>query len=318
MNLADRVTSRLKLRDLRLLDTVVRQGTMAKAASQLNLTQPAVSKAIAEMEQLLGVRLIDRGRQGVEATPQGRALLRRGVAIFDELRQGVSEIEHISDPTAGELRIGAPEPMGAGLLPLVIERLSKQHPLVSFFVAQAAVGSARATVPQYQDLRERNVDLVLGPTWPAVGRDFERETLFKEPLRVAAGVRNPLTRHRNLKLSDLVDEPWCLPAPGTVAGIRCTEAFRASGLEWPTKAIASTSVQLQLGMLATGRFLTMFPNSLLHFSGERMGMKALPIDLKVPTLPVGIITLKNRTISPVARLFIEAARDITKPLSKIA
>src|SRR5690349_3079336 len=136
MNLADRVTSRLKLRDLRLLDTVVRQGTMAKAASQLNLTQPAVSKAIAEMEQLLGVRLIDRGRQGVEATPQGRALLRRGVAIFDELRQGVSEIEHISDPTAGELRIGAPEPMGAGLLPLVIERLSKQHPLVSFFVAQ--------------------------------------------------------------------------------------------------------------------------------------------------------------------------------------
>ena len=84
MELIDRVAYRLKLRDLRLLDTVVRQGTMAKAAVQLHLSQPAVSKAVAEMEQLLGVRLIDRGRQGIEPTPHGQALLKSAVAIFDE------------------------------------------------------------------------------------------------------------------------------------------------------------------------------------------------------------------------------------------
>src|ERR1043165_3398659 len=108
MELIDRVAHRLKLRDLRLLDTVVRWGSMAKAANELNISQPAVSKAIAEMEHVLRVRLIDRGRQGVEPTPHGLALLRRGVAIYDELRQGVAEIENLSDPTVGEVRVAAP------------------------------------------------------------------------------------------------------------------------------------------------------------------------------------------------------------------
>src|SRR5262249_54495939 len=105
MQLVDRVSQRLKLRDLRLLDAVVRWKSMAKAATQLNVTQPAVSKAIAEMEHTLGVRLLDRSRQGIEPTPYGRALLKRGAAIFDELRQGVREIEFLSDPAAGEVRI---------------------------------------------------------------------------------------------------------------------------------------------------------------------------------------------------------------------
>src|SRR5215212_267070 len=98
MNTIDRVAHRLKLRDLRLLDAVVRARSMVRAAAQLNLTQPAVSKAVSELEH----------------TPHGRALLRRGVAIFDELRQGVSELESLSDPTAGEVRVATSEPIAAG------------------------------------------------------------------------------------------------------------------------------------------------------------------------------------------------------------
>ena len=118
MALVDRVAYRLKLRDLRLLDAVVRWRSMAKAAAQLNVTQPAVSKTIAELEHVLGVRLLDRSRQGVEPTPQGRALLKRGAAMFDELRLGVAEIEHLSDPTAGEVRIATSEPMAGGNAPV--------------------------------------------------------------------------------------------------------------------------------------------------------------------------------------------------------
>src|SRR5215475_8393063 len=114
MALVDRVVHRFKLRDLRLLDMVVRWGSMAKASNQLHLSQAAISKAIAEMEHVLGVRLIERGRQGVEPTPHGRALLKRGVAIFDELRQGVAEIEFLSDPTVGEVHVSASEPVAAG------------------------------------------------------------------------------------------------------------------------------------------------------------------------------------------------------------
>src|SRR6185503_16540366 len=122
VDLTDRVASRLKLRDLRLLDTVVRWGSMAKAASQLNLSQPAVSKAVAEMEHVLGVRLIDRGRHGVEPTPHGTALLKRGIAIYDELRQGVADIERLSAPGTGEVRIAASEPIAAGLLTMLISQ----------------------------------------------------------------------------------------------------------------------------------------------------------------------------------------------------
>ena len=117
MALIDRVAHRLKLRDLRLLQAVVQWQSMAKAAAHLNLTQPAVSKAISELEYTLGVRLLDRSRQGIEPTAHGRALIKRGIAIFDELRQGVSEIEYLSDPTAGEVRVAASIVMAAGILP---------------------------------------------------------------------------------------------------------------------------------------------------------------------------------------------------------
>ena len=157
MKLIDRITHRLKLRDLRLLDVVVRSRSIARAAAQLNLTQPAVSKAISELERTLGVRLLDRSRQGIEPTPYGGILLNSSAAIFDDLRQGVREIEFLSDPTAGELRIGATEPMIAGILPMIFTRISRRHPRIVFQVTQFHVGTQ-----QVRELRERNVDLSLG------------------------------------------------------------------------------------------------------------------------------------------------------------
>src|SRR5262245_30033858 len=119
---------RLTLRDLHILLAVVRRGSMAKAAAELAISQPAVSRAIADMELTLGLRLPDRGRQGVEPTAYGRALVRRGTTIFDELTQGLQELEFLADPTRGELRIGSSESVAAGLLPVVIDRFTRLHP----------------------------------------------------------------------------------------------------------------------------------------------------------------------------------------------
>src|SRR4051812_43502432 len=98
MQLSDRIGRRLKLQDLHVLITVVQTGSMGKAAERLNTTQPNVSRSIAELEHTLGVRLLDRSRQGVEPTEYGRALLDCGVAVFDELRQGVKNIEFLANP----------------------------------------------------------------------------------------------------------------------------------------------------------------------------------------------------------------------------
>jgi DNA-binding transcriptional LysR family regulator len=318
MALVDRVAHRLKLRDLRLLETVVRWGSMAKASSQLHLSQPAVSKAIAEMEHLLGVRLIERGRQGVEPTPHGRVLLKRGVAIFDELRQGVAEIEFLSDPNVGEVHVSASEPITAGLLPNLIAEFSRRYPKISIYVTQVPILGLQAQSPQYHDLRERNVDMVLGPIFdPILEEDLAAEPLFSESSVVAVGTKSKWARLRSLRLADLVDEPWCLQPPNTRAGASHIEGFQSSGLDIPRKRVFSNSVQTQIGLLGSQRYLTIFPNSLLRFGGRRLSIKALPIKLPIKPWDVGVITLKRRSISPAVQRFVEMARQIAKPLEKL-
>ena len=98
MQWSDRVGRRLKLRDLHILLTVARSGSMGKAATELAISQPSISKAIADAEHAVGLRLLDRGPQGIEPTIYGRALLKCGTAVFDEIRQGVKELEFLTDP----------------------------------------------------------------------------------------------------------------------------------------------------------------------------------------------------------------------------
>src|SRR5215510_6097973 len=101
MQLADRIGRRLKLRELHILLAVAERGSMARAADDLAVSQPVVSKTIADLERTLGVRLLDRSRHGVEPTLYGQALLKRSTAAFDELRQGIKDIEFLAEPTAG-------------------------------------------------------------------------------------------------------------------------------------------------------------------------------------------------------------------------
>src|SRR3954466_14147852 len=127
MQLSDRIGRRMKLHDLHVLMAVVQAGSMSKAAQLLNTTQPAISRSIADLENTIGVRLLDRGRHGVEPTEYGRALLDGGVAMFDDLRQAVKNIELLTNPTVGEVRVGAPDPIIVGMLPAVLDRLRRKY-----------------------------------------------------------------------------------------------------------------------------------------------------------------------------------------------
>ena len=307
----DQIRRRLKLNDLHILLTVARRGSMGKAATELALSQPAVSKSVAYMERTLGVRLLDRTAFGAEPTLYGRALLKWGAAVFDDLRQSVNEIEFLADSTVGELRIGATEPIVAGLLPVVIGRLARQHPRLVFHVTQIPV------VFQYREVRERAVDLMITrmPD-PAAHDDLSMEFLFDDPQFVVAGKDNPWARRRNIKLADLVDDPWTLPRSDTAAGRLIAETFHACSLQVPQTAVVCNSIQMHNALLATGPFLAMFPRSLLHFSAKRLSIKVLPVELPPRQAPVGITTLKNRMISPVAQLFIETTREVVKKLAR--
>ena len=311
MDLNDRVTGRLKMSDLRMLLAVAQWGSMSKAARHLNITQSAVSKALTELEQTLGVRLLDRNPQGVEPTPYGRALLNRGIAIFDELQQGVKDIQFLADPTAGELRIGIGAPM-AGFLSDVIERLSLRHPKMLFHVVQRDV-----TVLLNSDLRGRMIDLVLGRVAIPIDEEtFSAEILFDDHLFVVAGATNPWIRRRKIALAELLGERWILPALAGLAGVHMADAFLANGLQVPRVSVITNSIHVRNRLLATGRYLATVPGVELRFSDQRKSLNVLPVNLKVRPRPVGIIALKNRTLGPAAQIFVDEVRALAKRMIK--
>jgi DNA-binding transcriptional LysR family regulator len=309
-----RIGRRIRLRDLHVLLTVVQCGSMAKAARGLGVTQPAVSKAIAELENILGVRLLDRGPQGVEATLYGSALVRRGLTVFDELRQGVGEIAFMADPAVGHVRIGCNESLTAAMLPAVISRLSDQYPGVTLDVAQMS----RPITVEIRELRERNVDLIIGRgVFPIPEDDLNAEILFEEPLVVVTGAQSPWARRRKIDLAELVDEKWILFAPHEAPGALLAESFRARGLRAPRTNVTTSSFHLRDALLMTGDYLTVVPSCMVRvFNAKHLTVKCLPIDLPVQQRPVAIFTLKNRTLSPVAELFIKCVRAVAKPLGQ--
>jgi DNA-binding transcriptional LysR family regulator len=311
MQLSDRIGSRMKLQDLHVLMTVVQAGSMGKAAQRLNTTQPNISRSIAELEQTLGVRLLDRHRQGIEPTEYGRALLDCGVAAFDDLRQGVKNVAFLADPAAGELRIGTTTLLAASFVSALVDRLSRRYPRMIFHVVTGY------TETLHRELAERKVDLlIIRGSGPIADPRYDFEFLFDDSYVVAVGAQNQWVRRRRIEIAELVNELWVLPPPDSVIGSIVMEAFRASGLDYPRVSVVTDCPHMRISLLATGRFVTIFPASAFRFLTKRSELKILPVELPTARRPNGIVTLKNRALSPVAKLFMDCAREVAKPLAK--
>jgi DNA-binding transcriptional LysR family regulator len=305
-----RIGRRLKLRDLHILSVVVQWGSMAKAASQLAMSQPSVSESIASLEATLRVRLLDRNARGVEPTLYAHALLKRGHVVFDELMQGVRDIEFLADPKVGEIRVASGDTGAAGLLAPVIDRLSRRYPEIVFRVAQAS-----AEPLEFPELRERKVDVALARISKSfVQDDLNVEVLFDDPTRVVVGALSPWARRRKVSLAELVDEAWTFTSDQVIRDL-ITEAFKSHGLEAPREKVSASSMLLRNRLLATGRYLTVLPESVLRYNAKQWALKALPVDLDMKPMSFTIITLKNRTVSPVIKLFVEQVRAVAKTMS---
>ena len=304
-----RIERRVSLRDLRVLVSVIESGSMGKAARLLATSQPAISRSIADLEHAFGVRLLERSAYGVEPTPYGNALLKRGIAMFDELGQGVKDIGFLADPSVGDLSIAASIALAEGLVCSVMNDLSRRYPRLNFDVL------ASDTATAYRALLDRKVDLaVVHVIDPIVTEHMHVETLLRDPHVVVAGLQNRLLRRRRIKLSDLVDEPWAMPPPGSPYCSVVFEAFRASKLKIPRSVVSST-LPVRTTLLATGNFLSMVPWSVMQFPPKNLLLRTLPIDLPATARPLALVTLKNRTLNPVAGVFADQMRATAKRLT---
>ena len=301
----------MKLQDLHVFMTVVQAGSMGKAAQILNTTQPNISRSIGELEHALGVRLLDRHRQGIQPTEYGRALLDCGVAVFDDLLQGMRNIAFLADPTAGELRIGTTTFLAASFVSALVDRLSRRCPRIVFHLVTGY------TETLHRELAERNVDLlIIRGSGPIADPRYDFEFLFDDSYVVAAGAQNQWVRRRRIEIAELVNELWVLPPPDSVIGSIVMDAFRASGLDYPRVSVVTDCPHMRISLLATGRFVTIFPASAFRFLTKGSELKILPVELPMARRPNGIVTLKNRAISPVAQIFIDCAREVAKPLAR--
>jgi DNA-binding transcriptional LysR family regulator len=300
---------RLTLRDLHLFLTVVQHGSMASAAVQLGISQPNVSEVIADLEQALDARLFDRRPRGVEPTMYGEALLKRTRAVFDELRQGVKDIEFLTDPARGEVRIGFPPAAMATFLPDLIQKFSDAYPKVVLRISEVP----RSAI--YSVLRERTHDLHLEwcvPPFPRddAANDVNIEYLFDDHFVIVAGPNTRWARRRKIDLAELRAERWMLGPPNTSNYEFIAGAFRARELAMPMIAVETLSVPLRTHLVASGRFIGAMPKLL----ASQSLVKILPVEVPVRPLRFAIFTLKGRTLSPAVARFIAHLRDFARSM----
>ena len=311
INWEGQIGKRLRLRDLHAFSTVVRLGSMGKAALELGVSQPAISEVIADLEYVVGARLFDRTPQGVEVTVEGASLQRHVLAAFDELKQGIKDIEFLADPTVGEVRIGCPESISAAVLQPICEAFTQRYPRVVLDVDTVN------TLSFAQKLRDRNLDVVLARGgWPLEDEqfvsDFNIETLHDDELVIAVAHHSSWARRRKIDISELREEQWILTSGDRLNYKVIANAFQARGVEPPIIAMKTISVHLRASMVATGRFVTTFPRSVLDLHADRFGLKKLPVDIPNANWPVKIATLRNRSMSAVVKRFIACAREVAK------
>jgi DNA-binding transcriptional LysR family regulator len=310
-----RIGRRVRLRDLHIFLTVIQSGGMAKAASHLGISQPAVSEAVADLESALKVRLLDRNRRGIEPTAYGASLLKYGRAAFDELRQGIKEIEFLSDPTVGEVRIACPEIMAAGFLVPIIESFSRRYPKVDLRIIQANTPTL-----DYPELHERNADLTLarlahGPVNGKLTEALQAEVLFNDRFCIAAGPNSRWRDRRKIDLAALVNGPWIMAPHDNPGCVALLEMFRSQGLSAPKFNVITNSVHLRNHLVGSGDYLTALPESVMRLNAKKFDLKILPVKLPLPQWQVGIVTLARRPVNPSAQLFIECAREVAKSIA---
>ena len=281
-------------------------------AGQLSLSQPAVSKAVVDLEDALGVALLERSRQGYAVTAAGRVLIRRAQTMFDELQHGLRELAQLSDPESGDIRLACSEPVMGGLMSVAMERMHLRYPRVNFI---AESGSTQ--VLQLQLLRDRDSDFVITrPNPMELGPDILAEPLFHDRVGIVVGHNHRFARRRKLSLAELVDEPWIISPVELRADSPVLAGFAAGGLPLPRFWVTGGSLNARFALLASGRYVTAMPGAFLHFAGHQHAIKVVPIELPRWRAPNVLMTLRQQSLSPVLQVFLDIVRELARPLAK--
>ncbi|MFD7867506.1 LysR substrate-binding domain-containing protein [Streptomyces sp. NPDC059783] len=296
---------RLKMRHLLLVDALSRQGSVVAAAAELHTTQPAATRSLHEVEDILGVALFERGPRGVRATVFGEAFTQHARAVLAQLAQAGRHVVELADADRGTVVVGTHLAGSNILLPRAVAELKRDHPFLTVVVREASPEDLLL------DLEAGRVDLVVGRLTASSGEGLIRRPLYDESVGLVVRAGHALTASPAVALADTLDFPWILPGTQTVLRREVEELFALHGLGLPRNRVEATSFLTVRHLLLETDVVAVLPSSLIRDDGR---LAEVPVPMDRIGHRVGLTLSADRTLSPSAHALLrsleEAARGV--------
>jgi DNA-binding transcriptional LysR family regulator len=303
--------ARLKTRQLLLLIALDEQRNIHRASEELHMTQPAASKQLKDLEEMLGVQLFERLPRGMEPTIYGETMIRHARMALTSLSLAHEDIVAIKSGLTGQVDIGTIMTPGIALLPRALTRIKQQAPRL-----RVGVEMEQSNV-LLEQLRRGRLDFMIGripERESAAGLSYEE--LGDEPACAVVRPGHPLLASKNLQLRDIANQPWILPKQGSILRARCELMFRRAGLEVPVNVVDTTAVLLITPLLQQTDALNVMPVAVAKYYESQGVLKILPIELPVRMDAYGIITTDGHLMSPGAELLLRIVREEAKSMGQ--
>ncbi|WP_457352656.1 LysR family transcriptional regulator [Roseateles sp. P5_D6] len=298
------VRSHLKTRQLVLLVELGRHGSILHAAQAANLTQPAASKLLADLEHALGVKLFERLPRGVAPTWYGEVMIRRAGAALAELDAGHQELMELLSGLSGRVAVGSVLTPSTTLLPAAITQLKARQPRVHVAIS---VDTSKLLI---QHLQNGELDLVIGRVLDSESAaQLSFEPLTDEPHCLVVRAGHPLSDRRDLTLPELARQSWILPPGGSILRDRLTALFLSAGLDQPQQTVETLSLPVITSLLGQSDMLSALPEELVKPYLEAGLLAVLNFDLGLRMDAYGIVTRRGHQLSPGAELMLNCLRE---------
>ncbi|WP_042883512.1 LysR family transcriptional regulator [Cupriavidus necator] len=295
----------MKLHQLRVLLAVAEHGSIHEAARALHISQPALSKAIAELERELGVTLLSRSVRGVSLTAYGLALVKRASVVEQELRHALEDIESIRGHAEAELNIGFTAVASSGPLPAAMAAFRQRFPNVTLRAFELRPQQIQ------EGLREGRLDLGLISTNSGPGSaSLQWEPLFSVGMKLAVRAGHPLRRTRRLR--PLQDADWLVLDPIDDAGSPLASLMRLHRMEMPRRVVQSASNLLGLQLATRTDLISMWSDFVFHGTGGPLQLASdqlvpLPIQDELPDFRVFLV---YRSVDLMTHVCAEFSREV--------
>ncbi|EBF4878423.1 LysR family transcriptional regulator [Salmonella enterica] len=295
-------SQRIRLRHLHTFVAVAQQGTLGRAAETLNLSQPALSKTLNELEQLTGTRLFERGRLGAQLTVPGEQFLTHAVKVLDALNTAGQALNRKEDASADVVRIGALPTAALGILPAAIGRFHQQQKSTSLQVATMNNTMLLA------GLKSGEIDLGIGRmSDPELMGGLNYELLFLESLKLVVRPGHPLLQE-TIKLSRVMEWPVVVSPKGTVPRQNAEALLQSQGCKMPAGCIETLSASLSRQLTVDYDYVWFVPSGAVKEDLRQATLVSLPVPTQSAGEPIGILTRVDIPLSTGAQMLIAAIR----------